>query len=478
MFALGASISIAGKITSGHIIGMAVTLLLIIGVGIFAGSKVKTAADFSGSSRKAGSALVAGTIMGTLVGGASTVGTAQLAFEYGLCAWWFTLGAGIGCLILGLAMLKPLYNSNQETIPQFLVQAYGPSIGPISSTFTSIGMFLNLIGQGIAAAALLTTVSGINTNTAVIIGIILVMGYVLAGGVQGTGMVGVVKLLLLYAATIITGGLAFYMFNGTSGISAAFPVKFPWFSLLGRGASTDLAAGFSLIIGVLSTQTYIQAVLSGKNVAASRKGALLSALLIPPIGIGGILAGLYMRANIASFPGLESSAVLPVFILHYLPPVAAGIIIATLLIAVIGTWAGLSLGISTLLTRDIYKRFINKKADSKRTLLVQRGMIIVLCLLAYYSVTSSTGSLILNFSFLSMGLRGCSVIFPLLGAIFFKRYVSPVAGIASAILGPLTVFIWHFIYPEGIDPLFPGLIVSFLALVVFSVITRTRADIR
>jgi SSS family solute:Na+ symporter len=47
---------------------------------------VKNAADFSGKSRTAGTALVAGTIMGTLVGGASTIGTAQLAFTSGLDA--------------------------------------------------------------------------------------------------------------------------------------------------------------------------------------------------------------------------------------------------------------------------------------------------------------------------------------------------------------------------------------------------------
>lgn len=472
-----AAISLAEKITLGHIFGMAATLLLIVGVGIYAGSKVKTAADFSGSSRKAGSALIAGTIMGTLVGGASTIGTAQLAFQYGLCAWWFTLGAGIGCLALGLAMLKPLYTSNQETIPQYLIQSYGQAIGPIASVFTSVGMFFNVVGQGIAAVALLTTVFGLDTAYAVIIAIILVLGYVLAGGVQGTGMVGVVKLILLYTATIVTGVLAFNMFGGTSGIWAAFPKHVPWFSLFGRGVSTDLAAGFSLLVGVLSTQTYIQAILSGKSLAVSRKGALLSALLIPPIGIGGILVGLYMRANIVSFPGLESSAVLPVFILHYLPPVAAGIIIATLLIAVIGTWAGLSLGISTLLTRDIYKRFINKKADSKRTLFVQRGLIIALCVLAYYFVTGSAGSLILSFSFLSMGLRGCTVLFPLLGAIFFRQFVTPAGGVASAFLGPITVIVWHFIYPNGIDALYPGLIVGLLVLIIVSMLTQKKADL-
>ena len=39
-----------------------------------------------------------GAIIGTLVGGSSTIATAQLAYTFGMSAWWFTLGAGIACL--------------------------------------------------------------------------------------------------------------------------------------------------------------------------------------------------------------------------------------------------------------------------------------------------------------------------------------------------------------------------------------------
>jgi len=461
-------------ITSGHIIGMAITLILIMGVGIYAGSRVKTEADFSGSARKASGMLVAGTIMGTLVGGASTIGTAQLAFNFGLSAWWFTLGAGIGCAVLGLGMLKPLYTSNKTTIPQYLAETYGYRIGPIASIFTSLGMFFNIIAQGIAAVALLSSAFHLNSTLALLISVILVAAYVLVGGLQGTALVGLVKLVLLYLTIIIASVVAYIMFGGYQGILTSFPQHFPWFSLFGRGFSTDAAAAFSLLVGVISTQTYIQAVLSARSFSQARLGALLSAALIPPIGVGGILVGLYMRANAAIFPGLKSSEVLPVFVLHYLPPLLGGVIIAALLVAVIGTWAGLNLGISTMLTRDIYVRFINPAADSLKTLKCQRIIIFALCILAIILVRSSAGSLILGFSFMSMGLRGCTVLFPLLGAMFFQRWVTPAGGLASALLGPLTNFGWHFLFPQGMDPLYPGLIVGGLVLIIVSMLTRNQ----
>jgi SSS family solute:Na+ symporter len=258
----------------------------------------------------------------------------------------------------------------------------------------------------------------------------------------------------------------------------AFPEHFPWFSLFGRGVSRDLAAGFSLVVGVICTQTYIQAVASAKSFGKARLGALLSAFLIPPVGVGGILVGLYMRAHVASFPELTSASahVLPIFILNYLPPLIAGMILATLFISTIGTIAGLNLGISTMLTRDIYKPYIAKEANDQKALWVQRLLILCLFVIAIVCVRSSLGKLLLGFAFLSMGLRGCTAFFPFLGAMFFKRLVTPAAGIAAAILGPLTDFIWHSLYPKGISSLYPGLMVSAVVLIVVSIITRKKED--
>ncbi len=452
---------------AGHIVGIVVTLALVSAVGVYAGRRVKSAADFSTGSRSVSPAIVAGTLMGTLVGGSSTIGTAQLAFQFGLSAWWFTLGAGIAVAIMGLWMVRPLWESAVDTLPQYLVKTYGTNIGPVSSVFTSIGIFFNLIAQVLAFCALVTSIFPIQPSLAAVVGLVLVLAYVLFGGVWGTGLTGVVKLILLYLAILACGVTAFTAVGGVEGLAAKLPSS-PWFSLFGRGVGKDLAAGFSLIVGVLSTQTYFQALSSARNVPDARKSALISALLIPPIGIGGILVGLFMRIN---FPDTVSSEVLPVFVLKFLPPVLAGVVMATLLISVVGTWAGLTLGISTMITKDLYLRFYCPRADAKKALLVQRGIIVAISLVALLFVSGNAGSLILGWSFMSMGLRGCTVLLPLLGAIFFPSRVTPAAGIAAALLGPLTNVAWKLAFPTGMDPLYPGLLASLLALVAVSMFT-------
>ncbi|MDI3533743.1 MAG: solute:Na+ symporter, family [Thermosediminibacterales bacterium] len=447
-------------ITYEHIVGIILTLLLVTAVGVYSGRKIKSAADFAVGGRKAGSGIIAGTIMGTLVGGASTVGTAQLAFKYGLSAWWFTLGGGIACFFLAVFLARPLREMELETIPQLLVKNYGDAAGLASSIFTSIGMFINIVPQVLSAIALLTAMFNINPLTAAMIAVVMIIGYVFFGGVWGSGIVGMVKLGLMYITLSISGLIAYKMVGGFSGLNHSFP-SYPWFSLFGRGLNEDLTAAFSMLVGVMSTQTYIQAMFSGKNARVSRNGALISAIMIPPIGVAGILVGLYMRNN---FPNINPAEALPVFVLKFLNPWLGGVVLATLLIAVMGTGAGLTLGVSTVLARDVYKKIINKNADDKNILLVSRILIVCVVATSLFFVTGNLKAIILQWSFMSMGLRGATVFFPLLGAIFLKGSIDPKYGVMAICFAPLAVLFWKILFPSFFSPLLAGLIVSFLFL--------------
>src|SRR5271157_5061914 len=126
---------------SAHLAGMGIVFLLMTAVGVYAGRKVKSAEDFSMGGRRAGSMLVAGTLLGTVVGGATTIGTAQIAFRFGLSACWFCLGGGIGLAVFATGFGRRLYQSSSSTLPQVLVKKYGSHIGPLASVFTSLGIY-------------------------------------------------------------------------------------------------------------------------------------------------------------------------------------------------------------------------------------------------------------------------------------------------------------------------------------------------
>ena len=95
----------------GVLAGIVLVVGLILGVGFLSGRRVKDSSDFLSGGGKAGTFLVAGAIMGSLVGSQSTMGTAQLSFQFGFSGWWFTLGCCFGCLALGLVYSHRLRQS-------------------------------------------------------------------------------------------------------------------------------------------------------------------------------------------------------------------------------------------------------------------------------------------------------------------------------------------------------------------------------
>jgi SSS family solute:Na+ symporter len=294
--------------------------------------------------------------------------------------------------------------------------------------------------------------------------------YVIFGGVKAAGLVGVVKLVLLYVAMIggglivlhLTGGLT-PLLDGIHGVEAAEGNKVNFLSLFARGAGKDIGAGVSLILGVLTTQSYAQAVIAGRNDKQSRIGALASAVLIPPIGAGGILIGMYMRVHAAEYAGLGAKTALTEFIMHHMPPLLGGVVLATLLIAVVGTGAGLSLGISTILNNDIVKKITHKFDEPKKNLLISRVFIIAVLVLACVMSEVLGHEAILSFAFMSMGLRGSVIFMPMVLALWAPRRVDSKFIIASVVISPLCVLLFGIPPLNGsiaFDSLFIGMAVS------------------
>ena len=73
--------------------------------------------------------------------------------------------------------------------------------------------------------------------------------------------------------------------------------------------------------------------------------------------------------------------------------------------------------------------------------------------------TVTTGSMILEWSFLSMGLRGAGSFIPFVLAVLRPRLLPPVWALASCCGGLTAMLAWAFTRMPG-DPLFAGLAVS------------------
>ena len=476
-----------------HILGIVLSIVLIEVVGIWSSRKVKTADDFSRAGGKAGTWVVCGTIMGTLIGGQSTVGTAQLAFTYGISAWWFTLGAALGCVALAIGYVIPLRRSGCATLLEVVSKEYGKKAEVLGSVLCSLGMFVSVVAQILSASALLMTLFPIKFYLAAAISCLVMMIYVVFGGLWSAGIGGIVKLILLCISSLAGGIIVLSLTDGYHGIMTAIENMMSFFktpqsdvstfvserynNLLARGAAKDIGSGLSVILGVLATQSYAQGIWAANTDNVARKGAMWSALLTIPIGAACVLIGLYMRGHYVTAEEMNliaeagkslpenigvmatTAQAFPLFITRHMPEFLGGIVLGTLLITVIIGGSGLTLGSSTILVRDVFMKINPSLSESAKNLKVSRLTIIGILLMSVFVAATFSGSFINDLGFLSMGLRSTAVFIPLTLALFFPKRFKYQWIIISIIAGT-TALILTQILKLPVDGIFVGLGVS------------------
>ena len=497
-------------LTPIHIIGILLTIGLLLAASILSGRKVKDAKSFT-TGGKAGSWMVCGALMGTLMGGQCTVGTAQLAFNFGLSAWWFTIGAALGAMVLALFYAAPIRRSGCTTLLEIVARQYGHKVETVGSILFLIGIFISIVAQVITSSAMLGSLFHLPMLWAALIGAVLIMLLVLFGGIKSAGAAGIIKLVLLYFSSLAAGVVVWRMAGDFSGVGRGIDTVYAlpgiaeengiadlesihhrYGSLFGRGVTKNLGGCLSIILGVVSTQTYAQSIWSAATTPKARRGAIYCAFLIPLIGAACTLVGMYMRGHYVtaaelaalqaageSLPDgigvIENSAqTFPAFILQHMPAWIGGIMLGTLLINILGCASGLSLGAATILVRDVVQNVSKKYSihNSQLSTLTQtRLAIVVILLMAAGAANLFRGAFINDLGFLSLGLRAVALLFPLSFALWLPGRFRPRAILVSMAAGTAAMLLAKALALPA-DPVYYGLALSFLVILIGS--RRTR----
>ena len=453
--------NLSNHISPVHLISMILTLALIMFLGVASGRRVRSNDDFQTGGRSAGTLLVTGGLISSLVGGSSTIGSAELSFNWGISAWWFTIGSSLGAIILGLVYSRRVREHRCTTLQEIVAAEYGATAGLVTSVLTSIGFLINVVSQLLAAQALICSFLGLSHVWAILLAALIMTSYVIFGGMKSSGVLGLVKLLLLYTATLGGGLLALHLSGGWGQLTQSLDHQ-TYFNFFSRGVGNGLSSCFSVCLGVIASQNYIQVIFSGKDNRSAARGAFISGLLALPIGLLSIFIGMYMKLH---YSGIEPGQSFPLFILSEMPPVLAGIIMAGLLIVIVSAGAGMSFGFSTVVTTDIYKRFLDKKATDRRCLLVERLIILAVMVFGCTLTIINQDSPILNWGFLSLALRAVVMILPMTAALFMPGKIPPLWATLSSVLGLAAMGLGKLL-GWAMEPLYLGLLASFCSIVI------------
>ena len=238
---------------------------------------------------------------------------------------------------------------------------------------------------------------------------------------------------------------------------------------------------------MLCTQSYIQAIFSASNPRTASVAAFTAALISLPVGLPCAMVGIYMGAV---HPEVTPILSLPVYLLTEQPVLLGGIAMGGIMLSLIGSIAGLSLGIGTMLSRDIFHRArvtlrarkIHKLAEDPEQqeiditeiptanhpyhlseLAVTRLIVLLTIALAAFIALVNEGSQVLFWNYLSMALRSGGIFLPLSFAIFASGTITNLSATLSMVFSTAAALLVVFFGAAG-NPLFFGLAVSALFL--------------
>ncbi|MBG9388151.1 sodium:solute symporter family protein [Caenimonas aquaedulcis] len=465
-----------------------------LGIGVWAGTRIKNTTDFAIAGRSLPLVMVVTTTFATWFGAETVMGIPAKFVQGGLNAIVEDpFGAGTCLILVGLFFASRLYRMNLLTIGDFYRQRFGRGI----EVFCSVAIILSYLGWVAAQITALGLVFSVLTNGAMsetsgmIVGTLAVLVYVVIGGFLAVAWTDFIQMIVLVIGLSVIAFFASDLAGGSDKVLTMVGSKDLW-NFLPPPTFTDIAffigAGLTMMLGSIPQQDVFQRVMSAKDEKTARRGAVIGGVsyilfaFVPMFIVAS--AVVVMGESAVELAKNDYQRLLPTFVLTKMPLVMQILFFGALLSAIKSTSSATLLAPSTSFVENILKNLRPGMTD-KQQLFAMRATIVVFTasVLAYAVAMKGTPIYDLVSSAYQVTLVGAFV--PLVMGLYWKRattqgaIVSLAAGIAA----------WVLFFPqvggEALSKMFPGqlagLVAAFLGMVVGSLapqVLRNRHEPR
>lgn len=405
-------------------------------------------------------------------------------------AFWTVLGIGIGTYLNWLLVAKRLRTysikaGNAITIPEFLTNRFHDKSGIIKTLGAVLILFFFVIYTAsgfVACGKLFHSVFGISYYTGLLIGIVVIVGYTLMGGYLAVVQTDFVQGMLMFFALGITVFLGLKTAGGATATSEGlkafgqeFVTPFGGPKYGGLNLLSTLAWGLGYF-GMPHILVRFMSIKGNKEIKVARRIAIVWVTIAMGFSLAiGLIGKLILPISYTSQAGAEAVFIDTIALLF--PTFIAGLFLCAILAASMSTADSQLLVASSAFSEDIYHAFIHKNATDKEILVVSRLSVVAITLIAIFLAINPDSSV---FDIVSYAWAGFGATFgpAVLASIFWKRATSK-GVIACLISGGLTVILWKNLSGGIFDlyELLPGFIVASLALIIFSLLDKTKNTI-
>ncbi|WP_246197378.1 sodium:solute symporter [Cytobacillus depressus] len=438
-------------------------------VGVIGMKRAKTSEDYTVAGRNLNFFMFTACLSALTLGGAATIGTAKLGYQFGLSGMWFVFSQGLGLIIISLFLAKKIFNLRVITIGEMLENRFNVEARLISSLVSATYTTMLTVTQVIAIGSVLNVWVGWNSTVSILVAGGIVMFYTVLGGMWSVTMTDIVQF------AVMTIGIFFIMLplslqkvGGFSGLQASLPVGH--FNLTATGGLDILKSIMLYTLGIVVGQDVWQRVFTAKSLKVSRIGMIASggysvlyAVTVAIIGMCALVVVPDLAVPQNAFATIAMQA---------LPVGALGLVLAGVLSALMSTSSGTLLASSTLIVNDVIKRLFMQNMSEKRFLQISRmttlaiGIFSIVCALWIQDVLAA---LDIAFAVLSGAL-----FFPIILGFFWKR-VSARAVFYSIIASTVVIGISLAKYgTTSIIPILYGLITSIIIILILTIVEALR----
>ena len=378
-------------------------LLVSVGIGLYASTRVHNSRDFVVAGRHLPLPVVTATVFATWFGAETVLGVSAIFVQEGLGGVAADPFGASMCLILaGLFFAPLLYRMNLLTIGDYYRARYNRTVelimtlcimisylGWVSAQVVALGLVFNVVSDG-----------AVTQQAGMIIGISVVLAYTVFGGMWSVALLDFVQMTVIMAALLLiavlisddAGGAGHVVIQAeAAGKLQLFPSggMEEWIPFIG--------AALTMMLGSIPQQDVFQRITSAKNEKTAVRGTVLGGVLyfafaFVPMFLA-FAATLIDPKFFSDMIESDSQMILPSLILNHTPLIAQVLFFGALLSAIMSTASATLLAPSVMFTENILKHFALRHMSDQQMLRTMRIILLTFGVLVLWFALNSESSI-------------------------------------------------------------------------------------
>ncbi len=494
------------------LIALFIYMGIMLFIGITSAKKNKNADDYFLGGRNLNGWVAALSAQASDMSGWLLMGLPGSIYALGTNQAWIAIGLFLGTVcnwlfVSGKLRRYTIKAGNAMTIPEYLSNRFkdDKNILKIISAIVIVVFFLVYTASAFASGGkLFVSITGMDYHTALAIGAIVILLYTFFGGflavcetdfIQGTMMlIGILAVPIIAVTIMGTGNVIPNLVDSGISVSAS-----DYLNLM-KGPDgqpitlvsilSQLAWGLGYC-GMPHILVRFMAIRDEKELAKSKKVAIVWVLLSLAIAcVIGALGRAYLFPTILEGTATENVYIemtKKVFMEDTKLAFIGGIILCSILAAIMSTADSQLLVTSSSVAKDLFKGSFTKNLSENKMMLVSRITVVVVAILAFIIAWDPNSSIM---GLVSNAWAGLGAAFgpTILLSLYWKR-INKYGAMAGMLSGGLTVIIWDYIKLVTVDgvkstlgtytgmySLLVGFFVSLFFIVIVSLVTPKVSD--